>query len=154
MLKAIRQFFEEQIQPAGKSAGKEAEHALQLSTAALLLEMMHADHEITEAERQTVFRSMQEKFGLSGTEADELLQLAQAEHKESTDYYQFTSLINKHFSPEQKVAVIEHLWRVAYADNALDKYEEHFVRRIADLLYVPHSEFIAAKHRMAARAGD
>ncbi|HLB15689.1 MAG TPA: TerB family tellurite resistance protein [Burkholderiales bacterium] len=60
---------------------------------------------------------------------------------------QFTSLINKRFSPEQKARVVEHMWRVAYADAELSAYEQHTIRKLADLLYVPHGAYIAAKLR-------
>ncbi|MEJ2426718.1 MAG: TerB family tellurite resistance protein, partial [Candidatus Thiodiazotropha sp.] len=74
--------------------------------------------------------------------------LGEREHAASTDYFQFTSLINKHYSAEQKVWLIEALWRVAFADQKLHQYEEHVIRRLSELLYVPHSDFIAAKLRV------
>jgi uncharacterized tellurite resistance protein B-like protein len=86
-----------------------------------------------------------EHFGLSGDEAVELLELAEEERSESTDYYQFTSLINDNYTPEQKIRLVELLWRIAYANESLHLYEEHLVRKIADLLHVPHSAFIASK---------
>jgi uncharacterized tellurite resistance protein B-like protein len=73
--------------------------------------------------------------------------MAEEERSESTDYYQFTSLINGNYTLEQKVCLVELLWRIAYANENLHQYEEHLVRKIADLLYVPHSAFIAAKFR-------
>jgi len=77
-----------------------------------------------------------------------LLQLAEEEIWKATGYYEFTSLINKGFTYEQKVKVIEHLWEVAFADAELDKYEEHMVRKIADLIHVEHKDFIDAKLRV------
>jgi uncharacterized tellurite resistance protein B-like protein len=146
MLNTIKQFFEEQIAPASNRKDDNAEHALQLATAALLIEMMHMDSEIDDNELCMVNQSIRTKFGLSEKETEELLHLAEKEHKLATDYYQFTSLINKNFTYEQKIKVIEHLWMVAFADGELDKHEEHLVRKISELLYVPHSVFIAAKH--------
>ena len=66
----------------------------------------------------------------------------------ATCYYDLTRLINNGFSAAQKVKVIELMWEVAYADDKLQKYEEALVRKVADLIYVPHSDFIAAKHRI------
>jgi len=66
----------------------------------------------------------------------------------ATGYFEFTSLINKGFSYEQKVKVVEHLWEVAFSDASLDKYEEHMVRKIAGLIYVSHKDFIDAKLRV------
>lgn len=86
-----------------------------------------------------------EHFGLSDAEAKQLLELAEEERSDSTDYFQFTSLINGNYTTEQKVSLVELLWRIAYANENLHKYEEHLVRKIADLLHIPHSAFIAAK---------
>ena len=74
--------------------------------------------------------------------------LAEKEAGAATDCYQFTSQINLAFSSAQKVKLIEHLWRVAYGDGTLHKYEEHLIRKLADLLHVPHEGFIATKLRV------
>ena len=79
---------------------------------------------------------------------DDLFILASEEARQSVDLYQFTSLIREHFSQEKKIKTIECLWTIAYADNHLDAHEEHLIRRIADLLYVTHQDFINAKHRV------
>lgn len=146
MLNAIKEFFDKSIRPARQGAADD-NHRLRLATAALLIETMYMDYEINDEERQAVLRAVRSKFGLTAEEGDALIQLAEGEARQAVDYHQFTSLINKGYSPEQKEKVIEYLWQVAYADGHLDKYEEHWVRKIADLLYVPHSAFIQAKHR-------
>ncbi len=124
------------------------EHQLKLATASLMIEMMNQDEVVLETEKQTVRKALQENFSLTDHETEELCQLAEQEIHNATDYYQFTRLIAEHYSRQQKIQVIELLWRVAYADNHLDAYEEHMVRRIADLIYVPHHDFIQAKHRV------
>lgn len=150
MLKAIREFFETRMQTP--SDAPDGEHALRLATAALLVEMSRQDETVHAVEREAVVAGIGRKFGLPEAEAEALAALAESEVRESTDYHQFTSLINRGFSPEQKVRVIELLWQVAYADGRLDPYEEHMVRKIADLIYVPHSAFIAAKLRVTGEA--
>jgi len=110
--------------------------------------MMRADSDIHEDEKITIIKSIRSKFGLTDEEINALMKLARDRIWESTGYYEFTSLINKGFSPEQKIKVIEHLWEVAYADSILDKHEEYMVRKIADLIYVPHKDFIDAKLRV------
>jgi len=114
----------------------------------MLIEMTRMDHEVLAQERAAVVDAVREHFGLEQAEADELIALADEVRAEAADYHQFTSLINRTYPLEQKVKVIELLWRVAYADEELNKYEEHLVRKIAELLYVPHTAFIAAKHRV------
>lgn len=145
MLTAIRQFFEERLGP-GQAAAKKA-HTLELATATLLVEVVRLDREIEPAEREAVLSAVRGQFHLSEEEAQSLFRLAEAEAREATDYYQFTSLIRQHYSQEERQQIVELLWRVAYADSHLSAHEQHVVRKIADLLYVPHSAYIAAKMR-------
>ncbi len=146
MIDAIRKFFERQI-GAGAEPGQSDAHRVQVATAALLFEMMRMDEHLHDAERATVVDAVRRALGVSEAETAELLQLAEAEAHQATDYFQFTSLINQSFTPEQKEHIVEQLWRIAYADGNLHRYEEHLVRKIAELIYVPHSAFIAAKLR-------
>lgn len=148
MLKAIKDFVEQQIMGPVERGNDTSEHALRLATAALLVEMSRQDEAVLPAEKAAVYSALKEKFGLTADEVATLYTLAEAEVKEAIDYYQFTSLIKQHFSMEQKEKVVELLWRVAAADGHIDTYEEHMVRRISELLYLPHSAFIRAKHRV------
>jgi uncharacterized tellurite resistance protein B-like protein len=151
MLTAIREFFDTHI--GGSTSERDARHAIELATAALLVEVGRLDAEIDAAERAAMLRAVRGKFGLSAQEAETLIGLAEAEARDATDYYQFTSLINRHFSQEQRQRVIELMWQVAYADAELSAHEQHVVRKIAGLLYVPHSAYIAAKLRARDAAG-
>ncbi len=148
MIRSIKQFFKKNIKPSSDSSEQVSEHSLQLATAALLIEMMRADTKISEEERRTIINSIRSKFDISDEETNKLLQLAEEEIHKATGYYDFTSLINKGFTYEQKIKVIEHLWEVAYADADLDKYEEHMVRKIANLIFVSHKDFIETKLRV------
>ena len=105
------------------------------------------DHQVLPEELAAVLSVLQNHFRLDERRAKELPECAEVERARATDYYQFTSLINQSCTAQQKAKLIELLWRVAFADAHLNKYEEHLVRKISDLLYVPHSAFIAAKHR-------
>ena len=147
MIEGIRNFFNQVIAPGAAGAGPESQHALHVATAALLLEMMRMDATITAAETESATRSLQSRFGLDAAQVDTLMALAAEEARQATDYYQFTSLINRHFSAEQKLQVVEYLWQVALADGHLDAHEQHFMRKIADLLYIPHADYVAAKQR-------
>jgi len=144
MLRAIRRFFEAQVEPGMRDGDA---HALRLATAALLIETARQDDSVTAVERDAMLATVGERFELGAEEAAELLRLAEQEVREATDYFQFTSLINRHFDHAQKIRVVESLWRIAGADGKVHHYEEHLVRRIAELLYLSHGEFIAAKHR-------
>jgi len=147
MLKRIKNFFDEHLLPEFSKTEDDPEHVLRLAVSALLLEMTDMDGEIRPEQRGQVEAAVLKCFDLEEDEATELLMLAEEERSESTDYFQFTSLINGAYSPEQKIRLVEVLWRVAYANESLHMYEEHLVRKIADLIHVPHSAFIAAKLR-------
>lgn len=151
MLKAIRDFFDQHIgQPPGPA--QEAQR-LQLATAALLVEVVRADGSIAPAERQAMLAAIGAKFALAPPEAAALLDLAEQESRLASDYFQFTSLINRSFSAAQKLRVIELMWQVAYADATLSAHEQHVLRKVAELLHVPHGDYIAAKMRARDAAG-
>lgn len=146
MISAIQEFFRSRISPRHQPGNDT--RGLQLATAALLFEMLRADQEEHPRERRTLEAALRSCFELNDEETRELALLADAEAANSVSLYEFTGLINQHFTPQQKVQVVEMLWQVAYADGRLDTYEEALVRKIADLIHVPHRDFIRAKHRM------
>lgn len=147
MLRKIQKFFDERLLPGGVSGDSDTEHVLRLAIAALLLEMTHMDGEVWPEQRKAVETAVLDHFDLEEEEVKELLALAEAERAESTDYFQFTSLINDAYTQDEKIRIVELLWHIAYANESLHKYEEHMVRKIADLLHVSHKAFITAKFR-------
>lgn len=150
MLKAILDFFDQNLAPSDKAAGKR--HTLELATATLLAEVMRLEG-VEPQERAAVLEAVRSQFRLEPGEAEELVRLAEEEARDATDYYQFTSLIRQSYPQEDRQAIVELLWRVAYSDARLSAHEMHVIRKIADLLYVPHSAYIAAKMRAKAAAG-
>lgn len=148
MIHRIQQFFNERIQIRGNDNGQHDERAVRLATAALLIEVTRADFHVDQAERRAVVAAVQQMFGLSGEETDELVALAEEEVNESVSLYQFTQLVDRGFSQDQKRKVIEMMWRVAFADSNKDHNEEYLVRKVADLLHVPHTAFIRARHNV------
>lgn len=151
MIKTIRQFFNTYIQQPDEKHDSPSEHALQIATAALLIEMMRADGTTHKDEELKIVKTISSRFDLSDEESKALIHIAEDEVWKSTGFYEFTSLINKGLSYKDKVKVIEYLWEVALVDTHLDKYEEHMVRKIADLIYVDHKDFIEAKIRVKKR---
>jgi uncharacterized tellurite resistance protein B-like protein len=152
VLRGLQQFFEKRIAPlaTGSRAEADAEHRIRLATAALFLEIMRADFQVTPEERRDLEAVVSETLGLDGEETRELLALAEAEVDASVELFQFTRLIDESFSPEQKAQLVERLWRLAASDAHVDRLEEHLVRKIANLLHVSHRDYIAAKR--AARS--
>lgn len=145
MLDKVKQFFNQHIRPGGTETG--AGHPLQVATAALLIEVMRTDGQHREAEHHAVLAAIQSRFVLTAGETAELLRLAENEARTATDYYQFTALIDRHYTPEQKEQVVEQLWQVALADREIDRFERTLVQKIADLLHVPRAAQIAARER-------
>ena len=147
MLNQIKLFFEQHL--ALSAPSESPEEKLQLATVALFLEMMQMDDRVEVKEQNIILSLINQNFSITTEQSTSLLQLAEQKRTHATDYYQFTSLINKEYSQEQKVRLIESLWKIAFIDGILDIQEEYLVRKIADLLYVPHSAFIMAKNRVA-----
>jgi uncharacterized tellurite resistance protein B-like protein len=105
-------------------------------------------------EREVILSLIQQNFSLTLEQATTLMELAEQQRKNATDYFEFTSLINKTYSLEQKIQLIEALWKIAFIDDVLDVQEEYLVRKIAKLLHVPDSALISAKHRVNAETGN
>lgn len=144
MIQSIKQFFENNFS-SEKKTQVPLEEKLNLAAAALLIEISYSDMNISEQENKVLRKILKEKFHVNETLVDELISLAEEEVRSSHCSFEFTRLINAYFEKEEKFKLIQSMWEVAYADNELDCYEEAMIRKLADLLYVPHSDFIRAK---------
>jgi len=153
VLGSLKRFFEQRVVPEATHPSPQAQdHALRLAAAALPFEVVRADAEVRDDERTVMRAAIQGTFELSGEEADELVHLAEDQSREAASVYEFTHILDRAFTPEQKKRLVELCWLVAFADSRKDAHEEQLVRRIAGLLHVPHPDFIDAKIR--ARAGS
>ena len=146
MLQSINTFFNKYLSPAEQhDAGVALVEKNHLACAALMFELCKADHSIDDIETKKISSILQSKFNLPEATLEELFNLAQQEADEATSVYQFTSLINESYDQKDKIALIQNMWEVAFADGNLDRYEEHLIRKVAELLYVSHSDFIKSK---------
>ena len=128
------------------AATDEVEHrALELACAALMFEVARADFAVEAIEQETVTALLKDQFNLSADDVSTITEAAVEQADAATCLFEFTRTLNELASAEQKRDVLAMMWRVAMADDALSRYEEHVIRKVADLLYVPHSDFIAAK---------
>jgi uncharacterized tellurite resistance protein B-like protein len=128
------------------TAVSEAEpRALELACAALMFEVARADFSVEAIEQDAVTSLLKEQFNLNGDELSTITEAAVEQADAATCLYEFTRTLNGLASAEQKRNLLAMMWRVAMADDALSRYEEHVIRKVADLLYVPHGDFIAAK---------
>lgn len=151
MIKGIRQFFDSHIQSVSGGRHHEGpQRALQLATAALLLEVARADFHLAADERRAITHAVEKMFELSAQESAELVALAESEMEDATCLYEFTRLVNDHFDYAQKLKVIENMWRVAFVDLDKDKYEEHLIRRVCDLIHVSHKDFVRLREQQGS----
>jgi uncharacterized tellurite resistance protein B-like protein len=123
----------------------DGEQSLRLAVALLLLDVARADMEVTGEERLVARQLLERFFPLSPEEAQKLVAAAQREAEQSTSLYPFTSLIKRECDLDERARIVGMLWKVSSADGRIDAHEEHLVRKVADLLYVPHARFIQAK---------
>ncbi|MDO8908878.1 MAG: TerB family tellurite resistance protein [Pseudohongiella sp.] len=145
MINSIRRFFDTQLCAGAAETPGTREHRLRLASAALMFELLTTDRHIDEREI-AVFKSiLMDSFNLNTEELDNIIQLAEEEAKQAVSLYEFTSLINESYQYEDKLVLIENMWRLALADQHLDKYEEQLIRKTADLIYVSHGDFIKLK---------
>ena len=142
MLSKINAFF----QSLGEESNQQvSEISLEIACSVLLCEVMLADGQLDESEQNKLSTILSQQFQLSNEEVKDIIQRSLTICENATDFYQFTSKINDNYSTEQRIAMLELLWKVAYADGELASIEEHIIRKIADLLHLRHSEYIQTK---------
>ena len=123
------------------------EHALRVSTATLLIEVCRADFQVQESELVRMRHLMAQQFSLTDSALDELMLQARAGADKMVSLQHITRLLNEQFDESMKIRVVEMMWQVVYADGVKDHYEEHLIRQVSELLYLPHSIFIQARHK-------
>ena len=144
MIGKLKTLFE-QIGAKNKDASITSPISKNLITAALMIEVMQADFSLDEREQQAFISVLKQSFDLDENEVIELEELAHAKVEEATSLYEFTRQINDNFSVGEKLELIKNMWRVAFADGEIDRYEDGVIRRVAELIYVAHSDFIRMK---------
>jgi|WetSurMetagenome_2_1015567.scaffolds.fasta_scaffold02083_6 uncharacterized tellurite resistance protein B-like protein len=144
MLQALKDLFDQFVAPRPDADPTEM---LQLASAVLLVEVMRADAVSTPAERAAVLAALREQFGIDAPAAAALVARAEDTARQASDTFAFTSRINESFDMPHRIALVESLWRVAYAEGELGADENHLLRKVADLLYVPQGAYINAKMR-------
>ncbi|MEM8843603.1 MAG: TerB family tellurite resistance protein [Pseudomonadota bacterium] len=150
MFTKIQQWLESSL---NIEQSEESEHTTQLAAAMLLLEVSFADYDISQAEQQTIIGILVEQFSLSEQEAKSVLQHGMEKREDYTSAHPFICLLNEELKPDEKLNLLAGLWRVAFTDKVLDKYEEQRIRKIADWLYLSHSEFIRVKYKIMDELG-
>ena len=122
-------------------------HQLAVAATALMVQLSRVDQDEDERELQGIVDGAVKAHQVTQAEAEEILEDALSHADDATSLYEFTGQINEYLDQEGKQALLESIWRVAFADGRIDKYEEHLIRRMADLLHLNHREFMQARHR-------
>lgn len=146
MFAAFKDFLDE-IVPTASPPAPPGAPSLRLAAAVLLMEVMRARDGISALERSAGARELHEQFGLAPEEVPSLLQVAERESMNAYDYFRFTNPLDEQLPQPRKIALVEAMWRVAYADGELLAEENTVISKVADLLHVSHGEYIAAKLR-------
>ena len=151
MINLIKNIFSNQ-----KTNSNNENHAnslgVELAYAALLIEVVKSDYEIDERESKKVLEILNKKLNSNYDDLHQIMELAKNKSDEATSLYEFTRLINDEYVYEEKVEMIESMWNIAFSDQRLDKYEDYLIRKIAELTYVSHSDFIKSKLKVKERS--
>jgi uncharacterized tellurite resistance protein B-like protein len=132
-------------QPAVSITREDMETKIRIATCAILVEMAYSDDEFTKDERDHIIEILQNRFDLSSEEAHELIEIAEEELKGSIDIFRFTKIIKQNYSPEDRIRVLEEIWRIVYADGELSGHEDSLVHKLSFLLGLTHKQLIDAK---------
>ena len=128
-----------------KTVNQKPHHDVLVAVCALFVEMARIDETFTPLEMKTILSILHEKYGLSQEYARAIVEEAERELEDSVDLWQFSNLINENYSTEEKVEVIETLWRIVYVDGKMDRYEHYLMQKLSNLLRLSHEQLIAAK---------
>ena len=146
MLKAFRRMLDSA--PADTHAVPAHERRqLQLAVAVLLHEARRADYAEGDEESVRGRTALTEIFALEPDDSAALLEEGRARAQQLTSFYAPVAIIKRDFSLDERIRLVEHLWRVAFAHGGLDPYEDHYVRKIAHLLHVPNTQSMLARNR-------
>ena len=126
---------------------------VEVAAAALLVEAARVDGQMVPEERAAIVALLGERFGLDAAGAEALLAHGIQADEQTVQLHRFATLVNRRFTEEERVELIEMLWAVVYADGTLSAYEANLLRRIGGLLYVDDRDRGAARQRVLARLG-
>ncbi len=138
--------------PSGEEKGAAGDDEADLALACLLMEAAAADGRVAEAEREMIARLLGRR-GLAPEQVTGLMRRAEDLVSDSVQILSWTKALKDSVPLAERVAVIEHLFAVAYADGRLDPLEEQLIRRVAGLLYVPDRERGRVHRQLRGRLG-
>ena len=153
MLDKIKRFFDKAATDGSDNAKQATEHDIRVATCALFVEIARIDNEFSDAEMETILSILKDTYGLSQEHADALIAEAERELEKSVDLWQFSNLINENYSTEEKIEIIETLWRIVYVDGKMDEHEHYLMGKLQNLLRLDHNQLITAKLKVLKSSG-
>ena len=148
MLRALTNFLDQTFSGEGDDDAGVSEQDLKLATAVLLVEVARADFSEDEIEIDAVADLLESHLGTSRDEANRLIEEARSHADHTASLQSFTRQLHEEIGNDEKLRIIEMLWRVALADSTLDKHEDHLIRKVAGLLYISHADLIRVRNRV------
>mgnify|MGYP002629231455 CR=1 FL=1 len=122
------------------------ERTIQCAAVALLIETMKADYLDDPLEEKVILDSVKELYSLSDEDASQLIEDAKQIANSAVSLQGFTRLLHEQLEVAEKERVISVMWKIALADNNLDRYEDYIISKISELLYVDRSRLMKLKH--------
>lgn len=148
MFKQLLQQISNTLEPGNASPGL-MQNDIERICAVLLVEIARSDHDVSEVERAAIVKALTHSSSLELTELEALVDEAFLDADNTLSLHEHVRVINETFGKEDKIALLEHMWRVAYADGNVDGYEEYTIRKLSDLLFMKHRDFMQAKLKVA-----
>ena len=148
MIDLVKRFFEKSQTEDSTAQEPHSSHDIRIATCALFLEMAGVDGEFSDEEQDHIVSVLKEKYHLSDEHATELMETAQQELDQSIDLWHFTNLINRNYSEEERVQIVEMVWQIVYVDGRLDGHEDSLMHKLSKLLDLTHGQLIDAKIRV------
>ena len=145
MIDVVKRFFNKATPKVNEASSQNTEHDIRVATCALFVEMARIDETFTETEMNAILSILKERYGLSPEHAEALIAEAEKELEKSVDLWQFSRRINENYSIEEKIKIIEILWRIVYVDGKMDQYEHYLMNKLQNLLRLTHEQLITAK---------
>ena len=148
MLKLITDLIKKKEATILDTNTNEMKNTMNLISGALMVEVMAADHDFNSEEEIKLKEILLNRFEIPEHEIQKVSEQMKKRADDATSLYEYTSLINENFNQIEKLELIRNLWTIAFADNILDRYEDSVIRRVCELTYVSHSDFIKTKLEM------
>jgi len=145
MIDIVKRFFEAASTDDPNTADRGNKHDIRVATCALFVEIAKIDEEFSKEELKAILSILKKRYGLEEDHAEALIAAADEELEQSVDLWRFAELINKNYSNDEKIKILETLWQIVYVDNKMDEHENYIMHKVGNILRLSHRDLIDAK---------